>query len=272
MAMNRKKWLSIKLILLLLIFFVVSVGAFNYVSPKSQTITDREEKLFTDVEKIVVESVSLSVNIYESDVQKVTIKDNSKTYGLSNKTDNIIEEKDGVVLVKQGRNVSFLSFVTGEFTIEVPKGSSIEYDINSISGKIDHNALSKDALRITSISGAVRIHQGSKKILVETTSGSVKIYEPFQELNISAVSGSIHIIADQYTKQIITSTISGSTSIQLQNVSGYEMDYSTTSGNIQDTYQEQNYSKTGSLRIGDPSLRIDSSSTSGSIRLEDWKN
>ncbi len=272
MAMNRKKWLSIKLILLLLIFFVASVGTFNYVSSKSQTSTNQEEKLFTDVEKIVVESVSLSVNIYESDVQKVTIKDNSKTYGLSNKTDNIIEEKGGVVLVKQGRNVSFLSFVTGEFIIEVPKGSFIEYDINSISGKIDHNALSEDTLRVTSISGAIRIHQGCEKVLVETTSGSVKIYEPFQELNISSVSGSVRIVADQDTNQILTSTISGSTSIQLEDVSGYNMDYSTTSGSVQDVYEDTDHSKEGSVTTGDSSLKINSSSTSGSIRLEDWKN
>lgn len=270
--MNRRNWLAIKLFLLTVSLFCIGIIAINYAEFTDQMIIGGEEKLFSNIEKIIVESVNLPVNIYEEDVEKVTIKDNSKVYGLSTGKPNTIDEEDGVLSVKQEKNYSFLFFVTGEIIIEVPKGSFLEYDINSISGKINHTALSKDTLRAKSISGAVRIHRGSERVTIETISGSVRIHAPFQEVSASSVSGSIHIVANQDTKQILTSTISGSTSIQLENVSGYNMEYSTTSGSIKDVYEGLVYSKKGSTTLRDSYLKINSSSVSGSIKLEDWNN
>lgn len=79
-------------------------------------------------------------------------------------------------------------------------------------------------------------------------------------------------MANQVSKQIVSSAISGSTSIQLENVSSYEFDYSTTSGSIKDTYEGTKFSKLGSSTQGDSSLKMNVSSISGSIKLEDWEN
>lgn len=248
----------------------MAIFALNFTGLKSLTAGEGEERSFSNIEKIVVDSISLSVDIYEADVMEVTIKDNSKRYGLRAGKPNTIKEEDGVVTFKQGKGVWFLAFVIGNIEVVVPRGSLLEYDINSISGRIDHDALSRDALNATSISGAIRIHQGGKKAVVETTSGSVSIHAPFEKVSAKSVSGSIRITADQDSKEVITSAISGSIRIQLENILGYTMDYASTSGSVKDTYDNIDYSKSGNATMGDSSLDIKVSTISGSIKLTDW--
>lgn len=270
--MNRKTILVIKLILLILVFVTLGIIALNFSGIKSMAIIEGQERTFSGVEKIVVEAISLPIKVYESDVAQVTIKDNTKEYGLKNAKPNTMEQKGDVVTLKQGKSRSFLSYVIGEFVIEVPRGSILEYDVSSISGSIDHDAISKDMLIATSVSGSVRIHQEGQKALMKSTSGSVRIHSPFEEIKASSVSGSVYVVANKESKQILASSVSGSVRIQLENVTGYDFDYSTTSGSVKDSYENLDYSKSGFSKMGDSSLKITASSVSGSIRLEDWNN
>ena len=79
------------------------------------------------------------------------------------------------------------------------------------------------------------------------------------------------MLADQRSKDIESSTVSGSIKVQLENVSGYEMDYKSTSGGVKDMYSNNDYSKSGKATQGDGSLDMDLKSVSGSIKLTDWK-
>lgn len=270
--MNRKNWLTIKLILLILILFLMGIIALNMTSLKTLTAVEGEERVFSNVEKIVVESISLSVEIVETESKTVTIKDNSKGYGLRAGKPNTIHQDGGIVTFKQGKGISFLSFVTGNVVVEVPRGSLIEYDLNSISGSIDHDAKSHETLYATSISGGIKLHQGGEKARVETTSGSVRIHGPFEKVTAESVSGSIRLIADEDSKEVLVSAISGSIGIQLDNVSDYSIMYSTTSGRVKDTYNNIEYSKSGHITRDDSSLEINASTISGSIKLADWND
>ncbi len=269
--MNRKNWLTVKLILLLVILIFMGIAALNFTGLKSLTAIKGEEKSFNNVEKIVVESISLSVEVLETDGTTVTIKDNSKGYGLRAGKSNTLKQENGVVTFKQGKGM-FLSFVMGNVVIEVPRGSILEYDVSSISGDIDLDAMSRDSLNASSISGAIEIHQGGEKAEVETTSGSVRIHAPFEKVKAESVSGSIRLKADENSKEVLTSAISGSIRIQLKNVSGYSMDYSSTSGSIKDTYDNIDYSKSGQANRGNSALDINVSTISGSIKLSDWND
>lgn len=283
--MNRKQWLLIKLILLFFILIILGriiiVGNINILDEIRISITgpssfnnthldEGEEKSFSNVEKIMVDSISLPVHIYESDVAKVTVRDNSTSHGLGSKNPNTLSQKGGVLSFKQKKRFSFLSIVRGGLIIEVPRGSILEYDISNISGSIIHDAISKDTLRATTVSGSIKIHQGNEKVFAKSTSGSIRIYSSFEDVKAQSVSGGVQILANQDSKQISGSSVSGSVTIQLANVTGYEMDYSTTSGSVKDTYANIDYSKSGNASYGDSSLKINASSVSGSIKLADW--
>lgn len=219
----------------------------------------------------MVDSISLPVHVYESDVTQVTVQDNSTVYGRGTKSPNTLSQKDDVLSFKQGKRFSSLSLVRGNLVIEVPRGSALEYDINNISGSIIHDAMSKDTLTAATISGSVKIYQGGEKIFAKSISGSVRLYSSFEDVSANSVSGSVRLLANQDSKQISGSSISGSVKIQLENVSGYDLDYSTTSGSVKDTYTNMPSGKSGHFTHNDASLKINASTVSGSISLIDWE-
>ena len=281
--MSRKQWLSVKLVLLtaiLVMTAIIGVKMFDSSSPsgfdfgfhmdKGMPIEVGQKKAFLNVEKVIVETINLPVHIYESDVAQVTIQDNTTVYGIGPGKPNLISHQDGVLAFKQVKQKSFMTLVKGHVIVEVPKGSSLNYQLGSISGDISHNALSKENLKVQTISGTIEIRQKGEEVSAESISGAVRIYEAFEEVSADTISGSISLVADQGTKEISGSSISGSIKIMLNKVSGYEMNYSTVSSQVEDVYSQTNYSKSGKGKTGDGSLSIDVETISGSIALEDW--
>lgn len=268
--MTRKRYLGIKLVILSILFVVISIFSINIGKYSFFEETIVEEKVFTDVEKIQVDLMSFSVDVVESDVENVTVKNTTRQFGLKPGNTIIIQEDDKIVRIFQEKKSSFLFFSTGSIVIEVPKNKILEYGINNVSGSIDHNAKSKNLISAISISGSVRIHQGGESAFVESVSGSVKTYASFVDLRANSISGSVRAFADSNSKQVDISSISGSVGVQLENVSGYDMTYSTTSGSVRDDYKATKYPKSGHVQEGDALLRINASTVSGSIRLADW--
>lgn len=286
--MNRKKWLQIKLGLLLLLFALLCVGsalAFSHFGygfsrlekgaakgfAKSHPLAKGETKTFSGVEKIVANSISLPVRIYESDVEKVTVTDYSRMYGIGAGSPNTLYDEDGVLTFNQGKRLALFSIVTGEIVIEVPREKTLEYELKNVSGSISLDAPSKNELSVENISGSTRIFKGGQQVSVNSTSGSVRIFAPFESVTVESLSGSIRVKAAETSKQIKCGNTSGSTRIQLENVPGYEMHYATVSGGIKDTYLDARYSESGSCTYGDASLKLELSSVSGSIKLTDWE-
>ena len=237
----------------------------------SSPIEAGEKKAFADVEKIVIDSISLPIEIYEGDVNEVTIQDNTRVQGLGSKEPNKVSYQDGVLSFKQVKQKPPLFSVRGNVIVEVPRGSVLEYKINSISGGIHHDALSKGKLKAETISGTIKIHQEGEQLSAESISGSIRIYSAFEKISADTVSASIHAVANQDSKEISGESVSGSIKIKLDGVSGYEMDYSTVSSSVKDTYSNINYSKSGRATNGDGSLTIDAQNVSGSIALTDWE-
>ncbi len=282
--MSRKQWLIVKLILLILILFtILRIGIkvmthsgsnyhwFGSSMTNDMPIENGEKKVFSDVEKILIDSINLPVEIYESDVNQVTIQDNTSVQGVGTRKANKISYQDGILSFKQAKQRPFLFSVRGNVVVEVPRGSNLEYRINSVSGHINHDALSKGQLKVGTVSGSINIYQEGKKVSAESISGSIQIDSAFEEIKVDTISASIRIVANQDTKEIKGSSVSGSIKVKLDKVPGYEMDYSTVSSRVRDSYAKIDYSKSGKAINGDGSLKIDAQSVSGSITLTDWE-
>jgi len=277
--MNRKTWLFIKLVLLVCIFLILTIGSMFFLKADTSKMLhiinftssgEGEVKSFSNVEKIQVNAVTLPVHIYESDVEQVTVTDNSKQYGIGVRSSNKLTQEEDTLIFTEGKGFQIINFSRGEIIIEVPKGLILEYDIHNASGSIRHNAPSKNELRCENVSGSTRIYQGGQSVFVESVSGSIRVYEPFEELTATSVSGSIRTVANENSKQMNCSNVSGSIRIQLENVTGYDMNYSTLSSDVEDNYTDTEYKKSGDASYGDKSLKIDVSNTTGSIKLTDW--
>lgn len=271
--MSRKQWLGVKLLALTLVLLSVVALSLRFTMGNRLVLNDSvnaETKEFTNVDSLEVKLISVAITVVESDVLKVTVKDSVRARGLGDNHPIIINEKDGLISIEQRNSRPFFSLITGNIVVEIPRGTMLKYNINNISGSIEHNAASNDTLTATSISGSVNVRHGGEKAYLKSTSGSVRVHEAFEELSVSSVSGSVRVRADGISKSISASSVSGSVEIMLERVAGYSMNYSTTSGSVKDSYENIKYSKSGNATNGDESLDIQASTVSGSIRLADW--
>ena len=277
--MDRKKYLSIKLVIMVVILLIVSVMAFNFSGlGTTQTPETNKQQSFSNVDKIIVESLSLNVKIVEGPVDKVRVTDSSKFVGFKNREPNIIVQEGKTLKIKQRKGGFFLSFVTGNIVIEVPPltpmTTNIIYDISNVSGDIDFDAFSKDQLNLKTVSGSIKVYEkNGEKIDAKTTSGSIEIRSPFGKIKTKSVSGNIKLFGGLGSKEIESSTVSGSIKIQTRkdHVTGIDFNYKSTTGNVENTYTNTEYGKSGNITEGDSSLKIEAKSVSGSIKLTDWK-
>lgn len=273
--MSRKKYLGFKLaglflLLVILIGVIINIIFFN--SNNNKDGDDIQfEKSYSDVEIINIDLISLPVKIYERDIKEIIIRDNTNIRSLRDENALKIHQEDQVLTITQKKKHTFLSITTGNLIIEVPRGRRLNYKINNISGDVKHNVASKGLLIVKTISGDINIHQSGDQLSIESTSGSLKMHESFKEVLSKTVSGNIYLNANKDSLYLESKSVSGEIKINLKNIRGYLMDYSTTSGSVRDSYQDTKYTKSGQVKSGDGTFKIDVSTVSGSIKLEDWR-
>lgn len=270
--MTRKNLLLIRLILLILLFIAICAGGLIFFQGYGQHgMENGTSQSFSGVNKILVNSSSLPVRIVEGDAAEVTVTDNTRFYGFGFGRKNSVYQTDDSLYFNEGNRFSLIfGFTAGDVTIEVPRGTALEYQLTNTSGSISLDAPSKNTLKIKSTSGSVKVFQGGDHLDLTSTSGSVRIYSGFETARVKSTSGSIRISADERSRELNCNSTSGSVRIRLEHVSGYDLTYSSTSGSIRDLYHNISYERSGRNSYGDASLKINVKNTSGSTKLCDW--
>lgn len=324
--MTRKQALSLKLILLVSLFFFLlfigfrafrflpfgehwgfPVGGWSWSSAGFDSDYVGPTQSFDGVERIVVDTASLPIRVLEGDVDQVTVQDNSQYWGLGTGEENTLTLGDGTLTFRQSRRIAPFSRMWGDVVVQVPRGSLLTYDLSSSSGSLYMEADSSgellmastsgsvkalgrgeslsarsisgsvtvegafDSVSATSTSGSVKVLEGGRTLFAKSTSGSVRVDAPFEELTVESTSGSLRAVASPTTRSVSCKSISGSVRIRLEGeLPGYTFTYSSTSGSVRDEYRNERYEHSGSARYGDGSISIGASTTSGSIRLENW--
>lgn len=279
--MDKKTALVIRLVLLIVLFFLVcgialtmflseSKLLFTIATSASENEYREESQSFSNVKTVNIDTVSYQIDVIEYDGDKVTVQEDINSFTFASVGENKLWQEGDTVYYEQAQRIGILNFDNGTITVFVPIGTVLEYNLCSVSGSIELDAPSTDSL-LTSTSGSIKAYQGGNRISAVSTSGSVKVYEPFDVISATSVSGSIKVAADVDTTSVDASSTSGSVKISLDGVTGYKMIYSSVSGSVKDEYSDISYGKNGSTAFGDESLMIEAKSTSGSISLEDWQ-
>lgn len=218
---------------------------------------------------------SLDVDVSSYSVEVVTHKKDNVTVdfyrvGLGTMDEPTVDMMNGVLTIKEPTRLVRVQLGYGKIVISVPESSRLAYDLRSTSGSVKLDACSSTA-ELKSVSGSVKVYQPGETLNADSTSGSVKAYSPFKEIDAHSTSGSVRVVADAQTAYVYASSTSGSVKIALENVSGYTLDYKSTSGSTKDSYRDFSYgSGHGNTAWGDESLEIKASSVSGSVKLTDW--
>lgn len=255
------------MVFVLIIFFALSLKSNPYTY---KTKIDR--KSFVDIKKINADLLSYSIEIKESNNDEIVVKLISNQLNRKIRNPIIINQKDNILKIKEEKNNYLNIFSKNLIIIEIPKNQTLQYNLYSISGSIDHNAKSKDVLVADTVSGSIKTHNVGDSVLAQSVSGSIKMYSSFKEISAKSVSGSLSVLADANTNHIKLSSTSGSIRIQLENISKYNLNYSTVSGSVKDKYKDKSLEKSGLIIDNDQNLSIVASTISGSIIFENWKN
>lgn len=271
----------VKLTLLVLLLVVVLVFAYNFIGHQSlfgwnlfnvQNNFGEGELILTesfdaDVEKIDVNMLFEAVSIEEYNGDKIEVEYYS-TIDDSAYYPTFVTNGD-TFSATQAKRVTMGILSNGKIIIRVPQDKLYDYDISSTSGSVKLYAAAND-IKCKSTSGSVKVMLGGQNAIVSSTSGSVHVYGAFKTLDASSTSGSVRAVADENTTSIKATSTSGSVKIEIDGNVGYTATCSTTSGSIRDEYQGTKYDKNTSFKVGNGAMKIEASTVSGSVRLEDW--
>ncbi len=283
--MNRKTLLVIKLIVLILLLLVISFVAFaiiafnGYSNTFSENLfssessfgqTAQKVQTFEDVQQIKLNLASIDVQIYETDSNIVTLYDNTQKegfrIGIGGNDDNTVEFKNGKLTFTQGGtwNIGFNFIrITGDIIIEVPKGTQIEYEIDSASSDIYIDAPIKNTLKINNVSGEIEIMQGGEELNINTVSGDVEVFMAYEQIDIDCVSSDVKLVANSATKSIDFDGVSGDVEIEVEDDAKYDINFDAVSGDVDDDYENQNSDANA--------IQISINAVSGDAHLQNWR-
>ncbi len=278
--MNRKS-LTAKLIVLVMLLLLFCAIAVQIIFGGWSTLFSLGSKSgirgslaysgnFDGVTSLNVGAASFSVEVITHDRDVVTV--DFYRIGFCTAAEPVVDMKNGVLSVKESKQMFGIHLGSGKIVISVPADSVLAYGLHSTSGSVKLDARSSTA-ELNSVSGSVKVYQPGDILKASSTSGSVKAYAPFKEIDAHSISGSVKVVADAQTVSILASSTSGAVNVALENVSGYTLDYKSTSGTTKDGYHDFSYGGgRGNAAWGDESLEIKASSISGSIKLTDWND
>lgn len=252
--MNNRTLLWIRLVVLILSFVAVLAAAVVAVTGgkfSASLIGDGKlaaEASFSDVTDIAVESRTCSVEIVAGTGPDVVAR--YYTGGLLPAKMPVWEQTGSTLCIATAKG-NFLS--GGRLVLEVPEDSALNYQLDSVSG-------------------SMKVYVGGSTLTVQCTTGSVKVYEPFQSLDVETTTGSVKVTADGSTTRCRLESTTGSIKLALEDVPGYTLTAESTTSSVKDEYHGLSYERTVSGAVwGDGSLAVAAESTTGSIKLTDWK-
>lgn len=281
--MNRKSWLLVKIVILLVI--VISLSNlflrllfhefdWNNIGFEVEDMEDikSRESVYQGVERVQTSLVNIPIEIRETSNNQVKLIDTTEAKNWFKKFHPIrVEQRGNQLVLEQKNGMSFFGFffsksAWGNIVLEVPKERTLEYDLETVSGEIILDVQSKGKLEIESVSGNVDVYQGGEYLNIESVSGNIKIQKPFIEIEGETISGDMDFVANENSQKISSDSVSGDTKIYLQNIEDYDLEFSTVSGEIVDS-EKRIGEKSGNIQNSTSRLRIEFDSVSGDLKV-----
>lgn len=252
--MNKRTLLWIRLVVLIIAFVVVLSAAVVAIADGRFSVSLmgngklEAEASFSQVTDIVVDTRTCAMEVVAGTGPDVVVR---YYKGGILPADAPTWEQTGNMLTITAAEGNFLT--GGRIVLEVPEDAGLDYQLHTVSGSI-------------------KVYVGGGDLAVQCTTGSVKVYKPFEALDVETTTGSVKVTADDFTTQCRLRSTTGSVKVALDNVSGYTMTASSTTGSVKDEYHGLSYERNVSGAVwGDGSLAIEAKATTGSIKLTDWR-
>ncbi|HSR04882.1 MAG TPA: DUF4097 family beta strand repeat-containing protein [Proteiniclasticum sp.] len=163
-------------------------------------------------------------------------------------------------------NVHFEN-VSGDITLEDIFAKEVH--VENISGDIVLEAGDHDKVTFNNISGQFISYSSIKVLEGESVSGKITATEVNDSFKLDSVSGSVNIGAKTLLRDAEIGTISGSVSVEIEDLDDLSYDLSSISGKITvDTSEGINQSSQSLERNVNNTLKLDVSTVSGKIDIK----
>lgn len=224
----------------------------------------------SDVDDFDVELVSASVHIKPYDGYDVSVE----LYGNWNSTIEPEVSAEHKNLKIKSPNLTFrnnFNLGSRKVVILIPENAvSKLFDaaVSTVSGSIHITDVSFAELTVDSTSGSIHLDGYVDVLTADTVSGSIHVNGTCKNLKCDSVSGSINIETDEpLSGRNSIDNISGSIHLTIPEDSGFEFEWETISGSVNNEFYNGKCGKSGSQIIGDGRTRINAETVSGSIHL-----
>jgi lia operon protein LiaG len=265
------------------------------VSKGKGSIEEIKEFDIKDINKIFVDSVSTDVNIILSKDKNIKAHLHGTTSEISRapKLEASLNGDKLEISVKYPKNImSLVNFsLNTKLDVYIPENYKKSMDIETVSGGISIDKLEADSFRIhttsgdlkinsivasttdfSSVSGTINIKELlSKSSGFETTSGDIKIEAITGDIKANSVSGSITAVYKAFNNEVKAETVSGDVDLSLPQASEFKVDFSTTSGELDNDFplvitgKVEKREVKGTVGNGQKTIRIETTSGDATI-------
>lgn len=236
-------------------------------SEKYQILSDMIEIENTNIKTIKIDWIKGEVNLQKGESLKIS-ENSSKEIKEEYLLRYFIE--DEVLRIRfAGSGTNTNQAPTKTLNLIIPSNASLDLvDICLISSSVKIDGINAHEVDVDSVSGTASINQGIiNELNIDTVSGSVNINSIINdELDIDTVSGNIELAFDQIPSKTSISSVSGSTTLKVQENASIKCTFSSVSGVFS---SELAFTKKGSTYICNEGNNIvDIESTSGDLSIK----
>lgn len=269
---NVKKIIQITLLIVVIsvgfAFIVARIQGINLlttakdVSVKngSGSIDETKEFNIAPISKVMVDTVSSEVNIIISKDDNIVVHFYGTASELSRapKLEASLNGDTLDISIKYPNQItSIFNFsLDTKLDLYIPEKYKKSMDVETVSGKINIDKLEVDNFKANTTSGDVNIKSivanitdfssvsgafdikslSAKTNEFETTSGDIKIEAISGDIIANSISGSITAAYSVFNNEVQTETVSGDVKLALPQASEFKVDFSSTSGELDNAF------------------------------------
>ena len=225
-----------------------------------------------DITALSIDWVAGDVKIMVTDGEEIVVTEHADR-GIPAEY-ALLLEADNTLRIRYSNDVWGIDMPEKDLTVLLPRTVAENLTAVDLSGVSADFAVDKLTVResfsFDTTSGKLKtevLTATGAKADVNSVSGDIELDGSFREVKASSTSGEIDLKLRNGPAAVEVSTVSGEVDVELPAGTGFTLDYSTVSGELEYDFQLTK-SKDGKFVCGDGACRIEVGTTSGSLSVE----
>ena len=244
-----------KTVIILASLFLVSsiLGAILFFNeyPVDRNFNNLNYLEINESEKITIEEINeIRINLLNEDISIESYSEETLDLKLTGHYSTRYSESPGIIYNKAGGILTItinkskdkiIGFNSENINlyVKIPKNYSGDLEIKTVSGDSEIKGIKIDKLKLESVSGDIYINNLENNYAeYKSVSGDIEIINSKRTNKIKTISGDIEMINQEIENNLDINTVSGDIDLNLFENSNINLDFSSTSGDLRNSFGE----------------------------------